>query len=335
MKFKKYFDWIADKLKTISFETKPKITKYPIGISKNNNNNNRLYSFHAEPQKTTSTYQIAGATVMITLKYEYLINEPHFSDEESLQAYEKILEYKQIRKYNDESATIENLLKAAEIAAVDLGLLEQFNKNFKIFEYYLNRDVLGYGVLNVMMNDRKHLEDITCSDWRSVGVMHRDFLEREVLRSNIKFDSKEHMEAYLEALSRLEGKHISDSDPIVDVQLDNIYRIAIICSDTLSPKSPCFSIRLKSEKPLTLKHMFDDDIIPYSVIAVIWKFFDVLGTGLIVGGTGAGKPSLLNSLFPLLPKTAKIITIEDTAELQVPQYDWTPLIIDASITSDD
>ena len=331
MKFKKYSGWITDKLKMIPSESKPQIPKPSQDISKNN----KLYSFHAKPQKTISTYAIAGATIMITPNYEYLVNEPNFSDEKSLQAYERILEYKQIRKYNDESVTIQNLLNAAEIAASELGLLEQFNKNSKIFEYYLNRDVLGYGVLNVMMNDRKHLEDITCSDWHSVGVMHRDFLEHEVLRSNIKFDSREHMEAYIEDLARLGGKHISDSDPIVDVQLDNIYRMAIICSDTLSPKSPCFSIRLKSENPLTLKHMFDGDIISYSVIAVIWKFFDVLGTGLIVGGTGAGKSSLLNSLFPLLPKTAKIITIEDTAELQVPQYDWTPLMIDASITSDD
>jgi archaeal flagellar protein FlaI len=331
VKFNKYLNQIIDKLKIISFNQTPKTIKSPQGTSKNN----KLYSFHAKPQKTISEYLIAGAIVMITPNYEYLVNEPHFSDEKSLQAYEKILEYKQIRKYSDESVTIENLLNAAEIAASELGFSEQFNKNSKIFEYYLNRDVLGYGLLNVMMNDRKHLEDITCSNWNSVGVMHRDFLEHEVLRSNVKFDSREHMETYLEDLARLGGKHISDSDPIIDVQLDNIYRVAIICSDTLSPKSPCFSIRLKSEKPLTLKHMFDGEIIPYSVIAVIWKFFDVLGTGLIVGGTGAGKSSLLNSLFPLLPKSAKIITIEDTAELQVPQYDWTPLIIDASITSDD
>jgi len=167
------------------------------------------------------------------------------------------------------------------------------------------------------------------------GLMHRDFLEHEVLRTNIRFDSKEHLEVYLEHMASLGGKHISDSDPIVDVQLENIFRMAIICSDTISPKSPCFSIRLKSQKPLTLFHMFVNDVIPYSVIAVIWKFFDAQGTGLIVGSTGAGKSSLLNSLFPLFPKSSKIITIEDQAELQVPQYDWTPLIIDAPITSDE
>jgi len=328
MKFKKYFGWVSIKSIMLSSNTKPT-------NQKTKNNTNTLHSFHAEPQETISSYHIAGATVMITPDHQYLVNEPQFLDENALHAYEQIINYKQIRKYDDESTTIKNLLKSAEIAASELGLSDEFNKNFNVFEYYLNRDVLGYGILNVLMNDRLHLEDITCSDWHSVGVMHRNFLEHEVLRTNIRFDSMEHMEIYLEHMASLGGKHISDSDPIIDVQLENIFRMAIICSDTISPKSPCFSIRLKSQRPLTLFHMFTDDVIPYSVIAVIWKFFDVQGTGLIVGSTGAGKSSLLNSLFPLFHKSSKIITIEDTAELQVPQYDWTPLIIDAPITSDE
>jgi len=333
MKLGKYRDLIAIKSKIFSFETKLKKVK-PITIIKNTENT--LHSFHIEQQKTIiPSYPIAGATVMITPDYQYLVDEPQFLDDKSVQAYEKIINYKQIRKYDDESITIKNLLNSAEIAASELGISDEFKKNYNAFEYYLNRDVLGYGILNVLMNDRKHLEDITCSDWRSVGVMHRDFLEHEVLRTNIRFDSKEHMEVYLEHMASIGGKHISDSDPIVDVQIENIFRMAIICSDSLSPKSPCFSIRLKSQKPLTLFHMFADNVIPHSVIAVIWKFFDAQGTGLIVGSTGAGKTSLLNSLFTLFPKTSKIITIEDTAELQVPQYDWTQLIIDASITSDD
>jgi len=331
MNLKKYVDII--KSKTLSFEKKPKVPKSKT-VSKNTSNSfhstpQTLHSFHAEPQKTISTYDTAGATVMITQDYQYLVNEPKFLDNTSVRAYEQIINYKQIRKYDDESITLKNLLNSVEIAASELGLSEQFNKNFKAFEYYLNRDILGYGILNVLMNDRSHLEDITCSDWNSVGVMHRNFLEHEVLRTNIGFDSKEHMEVYLEHMASLGGKHISDSDPIIDVQLENIFRMAIICSNVFSPKSPCFSIRLKSQKPLTLFDMFSNNVVPFSVIAVIWRFLDAQGTGLIVGGTGAGKTTFLNSLFPLFPKTSKIITIEDTAELQVPQYDWSQLIIDA------
>lgn len=325
---KKYFELISNKSKDILKSENKNSEKIIL-------KENKLHSFHAELQKDYISYDVAGAIVMITPDRQYLVDEPKFLDEKGKRAYERIIEYKQIRKYDNESNTLENLLKSAETAAVELGLIDEFNKNFNAFEYYLNRDVLGYGILNVLMNDRAHLEDITCSDWRSVGVMHRDFLQYDVLRTNIGFENKEHMEVYLEQMAIRGGKHISDSDPIIDVQIDNIFRIAIICNDILSPKSPCFSIRLKSQKPLTLFDMFSDNIIPFSVIAVIWKFFDAQGTGLIVGGTGAGKSSLLNSLFPLFPISSKIITIEDTAELQVPQYDWTPLIIDASITSDD
>jgi flagellar protein FlaI len=296
---------------------------------------NTLHTFHAKPQKVLSSYEIAGATILITPDYQYLIDEPQFTDDYSKEAYERIINYKQIRRYTNETNTIKNLLHSAEIAASELGLSDSFKKNYNTIKYYLNRDILGYGILNVLLNDRAHLEDITCSDWNSVGVMHRNYLEHDVMRTNVRFKDREHMQEYLEHMASLGGKHISDSDPIIDVQIDDTYRMAIICSDVLSPKSPCFSIRLKSKEPLTLHHMFTSNIIPHSVIAVIWRFLDAQGTGLIVGGTGAGKSSFLNSLFPLFPKTSKIITIEDTAELQVPQYDWTPLIIDASITSDD
>ncbi len=298
-------------------------------------NKKKFHSFHAEPKDVLDSYRIGDATVFITSDHHYLVNEPSFTDSESRMAYETISSYKQVRKYEDESITIENLLRSAEIAASDLGLSEHMNRNYSVFEYYLNRDVLGYGLLNVMMNDRAHLEDITCSDWNSVGVMHRDYLEHDVMRTNIGFSSKNHMNAYLEHLARLGGKHISDHDPIIDAQIDDKYRIAIISSDTLSPKSPCLSIRVKNKNPLTLYDMFSSKVIPYSVVAVIWKYFDSQGTGLIVGSTGAGKSSFMNSLFPLFPKTAKIMTIEDTAELQIPQYDWTPLIIDVSIHSDE
>jgi len=168
MKFKKYFDWFYTKSKMFSSDAKS--TK-PTNKKSKNQIKNTLHSFHAEPQETISSCHIAGATVMITPDHQYLVNEPQFLDEKSVQAYEKIINYKQIRKYDDESITIKNLLKSAEIAASELGLSDEFNKNYNAFEYYLNRDVLGYGILNVLMNDREHLEDITCSDWRSVGVI--------------------------------------------------------------------------------------------------------------------------------------------------------------------
>lgn len=332
MRLKKYFRF-SKKSSDVKKQTEKQILKNQ--SAKKQATKNTLYSFHAEKQKILSEYNIAGATVMITADHQCLINEPRFSDKEGRLAYETITGYMRNVSYDDETNTIKNLLRTAEIAASDLGLSDTFRKNYTTFEYYLNRDNLGYGLLNVLLHDRAHLEDITCSDWSSVGVMHRDYLQYEVMRTNIKFGSQEHMEEYLEHMASLGGKHISDFNPIVDVQIDNLYRMAIVSSDVLSPKSPCFSIRLKSQKPLTLHDMFSNDTISYSVIATIWKFLDANGTGLIVGGTGAGKSSLLNSLFPLLPRNSKVMTIEDTAELQVPQFDWTPLIIDASITSDE
>ncbi len=282
-------------------------------------------------------YKVGEATVTISKDLKYCVFEPQFIGQ-GKSAYEQIMAYKRFTSsYADEGGkanSLDSLMKSAETAAADLGFTREYIENYRTFQYYIRRNVFGFDLLDVLMHDPK-LEDITCSDYRgTVGVIHQDYLDRHVLRTTIQFDSKEHMESWMERQANRAQKHISTATPTVDMQIANKYRMSLIANDIISPNSPAISVRIKSSTPITITHLLNQRAISPETVAVIWALLDVRGTGMIVGGTGSGKTSTIGSLLPLVRKNAKILTIEDTAELLVPHEDWLPLIVDAPISSE-
>ena len=354
------------KNKTVPSSSPPSSTPTPPPPSKSSKQNDddnekeeeifETSSFAVLPDKYLDRYQKGDVIITITEDHQYMVYEPQFLTTTDKHAYDKIMKYKQlIRTKKQKSSTtsqssakdnssandmidntiaFDQLMTNIKNAATDLGLYEVMARNYKAFSYYAKRDIFGFEVIDAMMNDAEHLEDITCSNYRSVGVIHRDYLEHEVLRTNICFQNPKHMNVFLERMSRKGGKHISSSEPIADFHLEESYRFAIISDEITSSDSSSLSIRLKSPKPFTVTEMIANNVIPASVVAVIWKMLDFNGTGLVIGGTGAGKTSMLNTFFPLLHKSSKIMSIEDASELDIPQFDWTPLLIDVPIISE-
>ena len=287
----------------------------------------------SEDTEYLDRYKVGDCTVTITKDHQYLVSEPQFPSIEAEKAYTKIMNLRHLLASSVTDFSITELMNKIQETADDLGLLNHITENYATVQYYVKRDMLGYDVIDVMMRDVEHLEDITASNWEHVGVMHRQYLTHEVLRSNVHFKNLDQMESFLEKLARKGHKHISTADPIIDFHLSDKYRVAIISGDLTVNKQPSLSVRLKISKPLTLSHMIKNKVVPVEILAVIWNFLDFKGTGLVIGGTGAGKTSFLNTLFPLLHKSSKVISIEDASELTIPQIDWTPLIIDVPITS--
>lgn len=148
------------------------------------------------------------------------------------------------------------------------------------------------------------------------------FLERrgEIVQSNVKFESSEKLEDIIQMIVGKVNRTVNASTPIVDARLEDGSRVNIVLPP-IALKGPTMTIRKFPEKPLTM-----DDLIGFGALeADIAEFLEKLVISsyniFISGGTGSGKTTFLNVLSNYIPKDQRIITIEDSAELQITSVD--------------
>jgi len=189
--------------------------------------------------------------------------------------------------------------------------------------YYVERDLLGYGPLDPIFRD-PNIEDISCN---GVGipiyVWHRKF---ESLPTNIVFTNEKELDEYVLKLAHMAGKHISVAYPILDAILPGGHRVAATFQKEVSTKGSTFTIRKFRADPITIIDLIDYRTISPEIAAYFWLIMDYKMTTLILGVTGAGKTSTLNAMANLLRPTYKVVTIEDTPELRLPQENWVQLV---------
>ncbi len=189
--------------------------------------------------------------------------------------------------------------------------------------YYVERNLLGYGPLDPIFRD-ENIEDISCNGPRKpVYVWHRKY---ESLPTNIMFESEEELDEYVLKLAHMAGKHISVAYPILDAILPGGHRVAATFQKEVSTGGSTFTVRKFREDPITIIDMINFGTISPEIAAYFWLAMDYKMTSLILGVTGAGKTSTLNALANLLRPTYKVVTIEDTPELRLPQENWVQLV---------
>lgn len=148
------------------------------------------------------------------------------------------------------------------------------------------------------------------------------FIEKDgqVTRLDYSFDSLEQLENVIQMIVSKVNRVVNESSPICDARLEDGSRINVVLPP-ISLKGPTLTIRKFPEKPITMK-----DLIDYaSVDPKTATFLEVLVKAkyniFVCGGTGSGKTTFLNVLSNAIPKDERIITIEDSAELQITQVD--------------
>ncbi|WKT57935.1 hypothetical protein QVH35_11740 [Candidatus Nitrosotenuis chungbukensis] len=135
------------------------------------------------------------------------------------------------------------------------GITEIVSKNFSQLRYYLIRDVLGYGILDVLMKDKK-LEEITVERFdRNVGVIHRQFSEFNILDTNVVFGTVELMNSYIQKLMQKTGNSVSSATPIVNAMTPEGHRIIVTYEREVSLPGPTLDIRKFAEDPYTIVHL--------------------------------------------------------------------------------
>ncbi|MFC1723843.1 type II/IV secretion system ATPase subunit [Nanoarchaeota archaeon] len=187
---------------------------------------------------------------------------------------------------------------------------------------YLIQRSLGMGNLDIL-NDDNFLEEIVINNSQDpVWVYHK---KHGWVRTNITVKTEQKIKHYASTIGRKVGRQISMLEPLLDAHLPGGDRV----NATLFPISTAgntITIRRFSRSPWTVTHFIESKTISPSAAALLWQGIQYELSALIAGGTASGKTSTLNALANFFPPNQRVISIEDTRELQLPKFlHWVPL----------
>ncbi len=199
------------------------------------------------------------------------------------------------------------------------GKLRVTIQQYKALEYALIRDKVGLGVLEPYIKDR-YIEDISCSGLGPIFIEHKIF---KGLKSVIEFRDEETLNRFIIKLAERIGKPVTYKDPIVDATLPDGSRINIVYGNDISKNGSNFTIRKFNETPFSILELIEFGSLDYMVAGYLWLLISEGMSGFVCGETASGKTTLLNALTAFIRPEAKVVSIEDTPELQVPHKNWT------------
>ena len=192
------------------------------------------------------------------------------------------------------------------------------NERQRLFEAIVD-DILGFGPIEPLLDDES-VSEIMVNGPRMI------FAERkgQLSRTNITFDSDEHVLRVIDRIVSPLGRRVDESSPLVDARLPDGSRVNVVIRP-IALCGPTITIRKFSKSPLTV-----NDLIRFgSMTQEIAEFLRACVIGrlnaVVAGGTGSGKTTLLNVLSSFIPNDERIITVENAAELQLQQEHVVPL----------
>ncbi|WP_292426279.1 type II/IV secretion system ATPase subunit [Methanoregula sp.] len=195
--------------------------------------------------------------------------------------------------------------------------------------FTLKRQYLGYSRIDTLMKD-KYIEDISCNGSDIfLYVQHRIYGS---IRTNVKFSEVE-LNNFVLKLAQVGGRHISLLQPIRDVSLPDGSRGNLTLGGEVTKKGSTFTIRKFRANPISPVEMMDYHSVDAMELAYLWILMEYKRSILVSGGTATGKTTFLNVLCCFIPPEYKIVSIEDTAELNLLHPNWIQSITRAGFGS--
>jgi flagellar protein FlaI len=215
----------------------------------------------------------------------------------------------------------------AERLAKKYGLMRRVKKlgedSWPKIVYYLQRDLIGFGPLHVIMSDRM-IEDISVNGVDiPVYVWHRRY---ESMPTNLRIVDEAALDDLLIKLTHLAQKHISTAFPLLDAMLPTKDRLAATFKREVSPKGSTFCIRRFREVPFSIVELIELGTLNEMLAAYFWLLIENRMTIAVIGGTGTGKTTTLNALASLVKPSMKIVTVEEIPEMLLPHENWVQLV---------
>jgi pilus assembly protein CpaF len=177
----------------------------------------------------------------------------------------------------------------------------------------VQHELFGLGPLEPLLNDPT-ISDILVNSYSTIYVERRGKLEV----TNVAFRDNQHLMRVIERIVSSVGRRIDESSPMVDARLRDGSRVNAIIPP-LSIDGPVLSIRRFGTVPLRMDSLIENKALTRDIADMLEMCVNARLNVLISGGTGAGKTTLLNALSAYIPEDERIVTIEDSAELQLQQ----------------
>ena len=196
-------------------------------------------------------------------------------------------------------------------------------KNIAKIKYYAIRDFIHLGKIEPLMRDHM-IEEISCDGTGiPIYVWHR---EHESIPTNIMFEKDAELNNFARKLAYICGKHVSMADPIVDASLPDGSRINLTLGHEITRRGSTFTIRRFRADPITIIDLIKFGTVSIDIAAFMWYLAEKKSTMLIAGGTASGKTTALNALSTFIKPGQKVVSIEDTQELNLPHENWVPAV---------
>lgn len=191
-------------------------------------------------------------------------------------------------------------------------------RELEAIRYLIIRDKMGLGILQPLLLD-PYIEDISCSGVGPIFVEHKIF---KSVQSSIVFPTYDDVDDFAVWLGEWIKSPVTVRNPLVDAVLPDGSRVNIVYGREISKRGSNITIRKFSGTPTSILELVDFGTLNYTMAAYLSLVLEAHMNVFVVGATASGKTTLLNAMNTFIKPEAKIITIEDTPEVQVPHKNW-------------
>jgi len=244
--------------------------------------------------KLSSILSVVYSSLNQTLKFEWYLRTQVEKEQYLTESVKKFLESRMIN-----------------VSEIDME---------RIF-YYVKRDFIKYQKIDPLIND-ENVEDISCDGVNiPIYVYHRVYGS---IKTNIIFKDDNELNSFIVYIGQKCMKQISVSDPILDGTTPEGHRVQATYSREVTTRGGTFTIRRFKEKPFTPTDLIKFGTASPEMVAYLWLGVELGESMIVIGGPASGKTSTLNSIAIFIPPASKIVSIEDTREINLPHQNWIP-----------
>ena len=217
---------------------------------------------------------------------------------------------------------IKYLEKNVQSILAELGAKVSKQSYLKIM-YYVYRDFVGLNEIEPMMHDF-YIEDIECNGVDTpIYIVHRRY---QNMRTNIIYPEAKRLVDFVEKLAQKTGRYVSYAKPLLDGSLPDGSRVNATYTSDVTAHGPTFTIRKFTKDPLTPVHLLGYKTASPEIFGFLWLAIENKFNIMSIGETASGKTTFLNSILQFVPPEARIVSIEDTRELNLAHDNWIPAV---------